>query len=105
MTEFLSILNEDLNKTNKKKYLELKEKEDNETDLECAKRFWKMHLERNNSIITDLFSGLLKSEVICNNCSFDNITFDPFNTLTLPIPSSNELFINAKKYFMSQNIQ
>ena len=31
MTEFLSILNEDLNKTNKKKYLELKEKEDNET--------------------------------------------------------------------------
>ena len=67
MIEFLSILNEDLNKTGKKKYIELKEKEDNETELECAKRFRKMYLQRNNSIITDFFSGLLKSEVICNN--------------------------------------
>ena len=92
MTEFLSILNEDLNKTDKKKYIELKEKEDNETELECAKRFWKMHLERNNSIITDFFSGILKSEVICNNCGFDNITFDPFNTLTLAIPNNKNFF-------------
>ena len=63
MTEFLSLLSEDLNKTEKKSYKELKEKSPNESELECAKRFWEMHIRRNDSIITDLFSGLLKSEV------------------------------------------
>ena len=85
MTVFLSVLNEDLNKTDKKVYKELKEKGEDESELDCAKRFWNLHLQLNNSIITDLFSGLLKSEVQCSNpnCQFKNITFDPFNTLTL----------------------
>ena len=91
MTEFLSILNEDLNKSDKKEYRELKEKGKEETELQCAERFWKLHLERNDSIITDLFSGLLKSDVVCGECGFDNITFDPFNTLTLAIPGARYL--------------
>ena len=89
MTEFLSILNEDLNKSDKKEYKELSEKGKDETELDCAKRFWNLHLQRNDSIITDLFCGLLKSDVICSECGYDNITFDPFNTLTLAIPSQN----------------
>ena len=99
MTEFLSILNEDLNRTDKKEYKELKEKDDDETELDCAKRFWNLHVKLNDSIVTDLFSGLFRSEVQCTNskCRYKNITFDPFNTLTLPIPSSNEIFINDKK--------
>lgn len=91
MTEFLSILNEDLNKSDKKEYRELKEKGIEESELECAQRFWKLHVERNDSIITDLFSGLLKSDVVCGECGFDNITFDPFDTLTLAIPSNRYL--------------
>ena len=99
MTEFLSILSEDLNKSDKKNYKELKEKQEEETDQECAERFWKNHLERNDSIITDLFSGLLKSEVLCRKCGFQNITFDPFNTLTLAIPqNSKEFLLKNKKY-------
>ena len=86
MTEFLSILNEDLNKSSKKEYKELKEKGKNESEMDCAKRFWNLHIERNNSIISDLFSGLLKSLVVCSKCGYNNITFDPFNTLTLAIP-------------------
>ena len=99
MTEFLSILSEDLNKANKKDYKEIKEKQDNENDLQCASRFWKMHFERNDSIITDLFSGLLKSTVNCSNCGYNNITFDPFNTLTLAIPDSIKYFIKVKKLY------
>ena len=91
MTEFLSILNEDLNKSDKKEYRELKEKGIEESELECAQRFWELHVERNDSIITDLFSGLLKSDVVCGECGFDNITFDPFDTLTLAIPSNRYL--------------
>ena len=97
MTEFLSILSEDLNRTDKKNYKELKEKQENETDQECAKRFWKNHLERNDSIITDLFSGLLKSEVICRKCGFHNITFDPFNTLTLAFPQNVKSFLSKNR--------
>ena len=86
MTEFLSILSEDLNKCDKKNYKELKEKQENETELQCAERFWNNYQKNNDSIITDLFSGLLKNDVICSECGFDNITFDPFNTLVLPFP-------------------
>ena len=99
MTEFLSLLSEDLNKTTKKKYRELKEKGKNESEFECAKRFWDLHVELNDSIITDLFSGLFKSEVHCSKCNFDNITFDPFNTLTLPIPSLNDIYTSWKDLF------
>ena len=99
MTEFLSLLSEDLNKTTKKVYRELKEKGENETEIECAKRFWDLHVQLNDSIITDLFSGLFKSEVHCNKCNFDNITFDPFNTLTLPIPSTQEIYSNWNDIF------
>ena len=99
MTEFLSLLSEDLNKTTKKVYRELKEKGENESEIDCAKRFWDLHVQLNDSIITDLFSGLFKSEVHCNKCNFDNITFDPFNTLTLPIPSSHEIYSNWDDIF------
>ena len=91
MTEFLAILNEDLNKSDKKEYIELKEKGNEESELDCALRFWNLHLKRNDSIITDLFCGLLKSNVKCEECGFDNITFDPFNTLILDIPSGKYL--------------
>ena len=92
MTEFLYLLSEDLNKTEKKSYKELKEKSPNESELECAKRFWEIHIRRNDSIITDLFSGLLKSEVVCSQCRYNNITFDPFNTLTLAIPPRRYMY-------------
>ena len=58
--EFLSLLNEYLNKSDKNEYKELKQKGKDENDIECAKRFWNSHLDRNDSIITDLFCGLLK---------------------------------------------
>ena len=91
MTVFLEILGEDLNKAKKKVYRELKEQQIGESDLDAAFRFWNLHVERNNSIITDLFHGLLKSTIICPNCWFKSITYDPFNTLTLTIPSSNKI--------------
>ena len=91
MTVFLELLGEDLNRATKKVYRELKEKQPDETDLMAATRFWKLHVERNDSIVTDLFHGLLKSTIICPKCNFKNITFDPFNTLTLTIPNARKV--------------
>ena len=99
MTAFLSLLSEDLNRNNDKNYKEIKEKQENETDFDCASRFWKQHIRRNDSIVTDLFSGLLKSEVICSVCGFNSTTFDPFNTLTLAFPNNRKFFNKINKSF------
>ena len=85
MSVFLDYLNEDLNKTTKKEYIELKEKSADETDEQCAKRFWDANLRRNDSIITDLFCGQFKSTITCPKCGWINITFDPFDTINLPL--------------------
>jgi len=98
---FLDNLNEDLNAVTNKQYIELKEKGTNETDEQCSKRFWDNYLKRNDSIITDLFCGQMKSTVTCPHCKFINITFDPFNTLNLNIPESSQ---NRKYHYSIDNI-
>ena len=96
---FLDNLNEDLNTVSNKIYIELKEKGKDETDEQCSKRFWDNYLQRNDSIVTDLFCGQIKTTVTCPNCQFINITFDPFNTLNLNIPESSR----NKKYRYSND--
>ena len=88
---FLELLSEDLNEIKTKKYYELTEQQKNETDTQCAARFWKLHKERNNSIITDLFYGLNKSIITCTNCQYKSITYNPFSSLSLLIPNSRQL--------------
>ena len=96
MIIFLDYLNEDLNKVSKEVYEEISEQKKGENDIDCAKRFWDLHIRRNNSIITDLFSGQYKSTIHCPNCNWISQTYDPFNNLILPIPKH--------KYSQNQNI-
>ena len=96
---FIENLNEDLNSVTKKEYIELKNKGENESDKECSKRYWDNYLKRNNSIITDLFCGQIKSTLTCPNCGFINIVFDPFTTLNLNIPESSQ----KRKYHYSSD--
>lgn len=88
---FLEILSEDLNEIKNKKYIALEEQKANETDIECAKRFWEVNISRNNSIITDLFCGLNKSKIRCPICKYKSITYNPFNSLSLLIPNNEQL--------------
>ena len=113
MSVFLDYLNEDLNKTTKKQYIELKEKQENETDQECAKRFWEANLKRNDSIVTDLFCGQFKSTITCPNCGWINITFDPFDTINLPLltqtrrrgwGSDNSIVKELKFFYIPKNV-
>ena len=90
MNFFIDYLNEDLNGTTQKPYIELDSKKEGETDEQCAKRFWDSNLKRNDSIITDLFCGQYKSTIVCPECGNINITFDPFNTLILPLVNKYE---------------
>ncbi len=112
MTIFLDYLNEDLNKTTKAPYEEIEEQKVNEKDIDCAQRFWKLYLKRNDSIITDLFSGQFKSTISCPDCQYISITYDAFNTLILPIAKKsykiktvNQIIYYIPKYSMKSTIK
>ncbi|XP_066529105.1 ubiquitin carboxyl-terminal hydrolase 21 [Hoplias malabaricus] len=57
---------------------------------EEASAMWKKHLDRDDSIIVDLFSGQLRSSLHCSVCSHYSNTFDVFCDLSLPIPKRTE---------------
>ncbi|KAL8721029.1 MAG: hypothetical protein Q9225_002202 [Loekoesia sp. 1 TL-2023] len=87
-------LQEDLNRIQKKPYIE---KPDSTDDMvnnpvalrEMAAKCWDIYKARNDSVITDLFAGMYKSTVVCPICDKVSIIFDPFNNLTLQLPIEN----------------
>lgn len=69
----------------KKPYVESVDSKDR-PDHVVAFESWVAHTQRNQSIIVDLMTGQYKSKVVCPVCSLESITFDPFTTVSLPIP-------------------
>ena len=106
MTFFLDTLNEDLNKATDKPYREISEQQKGESDASAAARFWELHVKRNDSIITDLFSGQFKTTITCPNCKWVSKTYDPFTTLSLPIPTvtGKDIFF-IPKYSLHKTIK
>ena len=85
----LDNLHEDLNRITNKKYMELQEQQNGESDEEASKRWWDYYRSRDNSIIVDLFQGQYKSTIKCCTCNKASISYDTFLNLGLPIPSKN----------------
>ncbi|VDM33160.1 unnamed protein product [Hydatigera taeniaeformis] len=84
MNFLLDFLHEDLNKIKQKPYIEVRDA-DGRPDNVLAEEAWSNFKKRNDSIIVDLFYGLLKSTVTCPDCNLISVTFDPFNSLSLPL--------------------
>ncbi|NWI44048.1 UBP2 hydrolase, partial [Picathartes gymnocephalus] len=55
-------------------------------DDEKSRQMWRRYQEREDSRISDLFVGQLKSSLTCSECSYCSTAFDPFWDLSLPIP-------------------
>ncbi|XP_070193299.1 ubiquitin carboxyl-terminal hydrolase 15-like isoform X2 [Littorina saxatilis] len=89
MAFLLDGLHEDLNRIRKKPYIELKDGSGRD-DEEVAGEAWVNYKKRNDSIIVDIFHGLLKSTVECPDCQKISVTFDPFCYLSLPMPIKKE---------------
>ncbi|XP_031569756.1 ubiquitin carboxyl-terminal hydrolase 2-like isoform X2 [Actinia tenebrosa] len=79
-------LHDDLNSVHDKPKYKICEFNDLLSDTEKADKSWKQYLARDNSKITDLFVGQLKSTLKCTECGHKSVTFDPFWDLSLPIP-------------------
>lgn len=96
--EFLGFLldglQEDLSRVKKKPYIEKPDSTDEmvnnpEAIREMAAKVWDITKKRDDSVISDLFTGMYKSTLVCPICAKVSITFDPFNNLTLQLPIEN----------------
>ena len=81
MRFLLNELHEEINKADVKGR---KSPGDNENLQEACDRY----LTWENSLISELFSGMLHSEVCCSVCEHRSVVFIPFMDLALPIPRS-----------------
>lgn len=82
--EFLSILldgiHEDLNRVKKKPYIEYKDC-DGTNDAKDAVDAWKNYLQRDKSVVVDIFQGQLRNCLRCLHCRHQNIRFEPIVSL------------------------
>eukprot|EP00756_Hemistasia_phaeocysticola_P008123 Hpha_TRINITY_DN14506_c0_g1::TRINITY_DN14506_c0_g1_i1::g.47009::m.47009/K11839/USP8, UBP5; ubiquitin carboxyl-terminal hydrolase 8 len=86
LSYLMDMLHEDLNRVTKKEYVEIKDRP-GAPDWDVAEEYWLNHIRRNNSVIVSLFHGQLRSIVQCNRCRYEGKAFDPFSSLSLPVPS------------------
>ncbi|ULT99585.1 hypothetical protein L3Y34_000702 [Caenorhabditis briggsae] len=56
-----------------------------ETDEEKAERSWTEYEKQNESLVTQLFTGQLRSRLVCRTCQSSSSVFEPFTSLSLPI--------------------
>ncbi|KAL8732088.1 MAG: hypothetical protein Q9166_003042 [cf. Caloplaca sp. 2 TL-2023] len=96
-------LQEDLNRIQKKPYIEKPDSTDEMVNnpaalRQMATKCWEIYKARNDSVITDLFAGMYKSTVVCPVCDKVSIIFDPFNNLTLQLPIENVWSRNIAYY-------
>jgi len=89
LTFLLDGLHEDLNRVKQKPYVEMGDG-DGKSDAVVAMEAWTNYKKRNDSVILDIFHGLLKSTVVCPECPKVSVTFDPTCYLSLPLPVKKE---------------
>ncbi|KAK0674297.1 putative ubiquitin carboxyl-terminal hydrolase 12 [Cercophora samala] len=100
-------LQEDLNRILKKPYIEKPDSTDEMINnpaaiREMALQVWDITKKRDDSVISDLFTGLYKSTLVCPECNKISITFDPFTNLTLPLPMANSWSRDVKFYPLNE---
>lgn len=67
---------------------------------------WQKINERNNSIIDDLFTVLIKSKIQCDKCGFTSTTFEPALEIPLPVIAPHTKKVERKSIeclFIHQN--
>ncbi|VDK31453.1 unnamed protein product [Anisakis simplex] len=67
MSILLDLLHEDLNRVSNKPYVQLTDS-NGRPDAIVAKEAWNAHIQREQSVIVDLFTGQLRSLLTCTVC-------------------------------------
>jgi ubiquitin C-terminal hydrolase len=53
--------------------------------------YWKKFVEKNHSVIIDIFTGLFYTNTHCNECGTDSPNFAPYNMIQLELPDTNQV--------------
>ena len=99
--EFLSYvldaLMEDSNRVRKKPYVEgLEDDWVKQTTLPIVgQEAWRRERRRSRSIITDVHTGQTLSTTSCPVCGFQSQKFDPFNLLSVPLPTVTDVIFKC----------
>ena len=89
----LDALHEDINiKCNKTKITNSEVVDTTELDL--GNEYWANNIRNNASYIHSLYLGQLKSTLTCNKCKKSKISFEPFTSLSLPIPEESKMIMD-----------
>ncbi|XP_065083860.1 ubiquitin carboxyl-terminal hydrolase Usp2 isoform X3 [Ochlerotatus camptorhynchus] len=86
---FIDSLHGALNISVKREPIDRSIEDDDMKNSVKAKMMWDWYSRVENSMIKDLFVGLLRSTLKCTYCNGASVTFDPFWDLSLPLPSTN----------------
>ncbi|KAF1319722.1 Ubiquitin-specific protease, partial [Globisporangium splendens] len=105
MNFLLDGLHEDLNRVKKKPYTEAVEGNGRD-DVEVAREEWEVYLRRNDSVIVENFMGQLRSHLTCSNpdCGNESVTFDPFMSLSVPIPNEESVIVQVQLFWADGRI-
>ncbi|CAF3858722.1 unnamed protein product [Rotaria magnacalcarata] len=100
LTILLDAIHEDLNRVISKPLVPPIEDE-NRPDEIIADEYWRGYLSRNDSIIVQLFTGQFKSKTKCPQCHKESVTFDPFTSISVPLPK----YVSVDTIVIFQNIE
>jgi hypothetical protein len=87
MSCVLDGLHEDLNRVLSKPFVATVDS-NGRADEVVSREAWSGHLMRNDSRVNDCCFGQMKSHLTCTGCGNTSVTFDPFSSLSLPVPVS-----------------
>jgi len=99
MSFLLDGLHEDLNRIQKKPYVKTLENNGRSDEI-VAREALRRYLLRNDSEIVDLCFGQLRSHVICTNCGHESTTYDPYSSVSLPIPTNRNKCLSVLVYML-----
>ncbi|KAI4479124.1 hypothetical protein M0804_011263 [Polistes exclamans] len=57
--------------------------------ITTAEKEWDKAMDSQESIISELFFGQLRSTITCSSCQKDSTTYETFNSLTMSLPHTN----------------
>lgn len=89
LSYFLDLLHEDLNRVKTKPCVENIESDGRPDDV-ISRISLENYQKRNLSVVSESMVGQYKSELHCPDCDRISITFDPFMTVTLPLPNDKD---------------
>ena len=93
----MDVLHEDSNKVRSKPYVEALEDDwvARNNLARVGDEAWHRFLRRNQSIMADVAMGQVLNTVTCPVCKYASRNFDPFNLLSIPVPTMSDVIFQV----------